>query len=232
MSTEKNLYQRINAVMLEVKSVVKNLTISISDTRSYKGVSHDDVTSLLRTPIANNGLVIQTSVIDSKLETSEKEKDYKGTKTITREHMASVLVEITAINMDKPEERLSIKMPAVAFDNGDKAFGKAISMATKYGLLKLFMLESLDKEEEIPQAKKTLLEGKGGKSLNRVPPSDRPAKADADYLVKVGKFSGKRLGEIDAAELANYCVYMGKSDVNGPMKEFIDKARLYISGAN
>lgn len=225
--SEKNLYQRINAVMLEVKSVTKNLTINITDTRSYKGVSHDDVTSLLHDPITNAGIVIQTSVIDSRMDVSEKEREYQGKKTISKEYMASVTVELTAINMDKPEERLSLKIPAVAFDSGDKAFGKAISMATKYGLLKLFMLESLDREEEISQEKKTILEPKSNKSSTK-----KDGAVIGDYIAKVGKFKGQMLSDINPKELSEYCSYMKTQNPNmdGQLKEFIDRSREFITG--
>lgn len=144
----KNLYQKICAVMLEVESVEKNATVSMGG-GSYTAVSHDDVTRLLHLPCAKQGIVLAPSVVQSSNEKAEKVDKYGNIK---QEQIANVLVRVTAINADNPEERLFVEMPAIAFDNGDKAFGKAISMATKYAYLKLFMLESVDEEEARPEA--------------------------------------------------------------------------------
>ena len=227
--SEKNLYQRINQVMNEVEGVEKSLTIEVSATRKYSAVSHDDVTRMLHKPIAKAGIVMQTSVFSSNMEVFEKEKLQNGVKTITREYMASVTVEVTAINMDKPEERLSVSMPAVAFDSGDKAYGKAVSMATKTALLKLFMLESFDDEEKRPEAKKPIMEKPQGSSAKNTPKSNQPA--DGDYVARVGKFKGVRMADIHPKELADYCKFMRTQTLDGPMKEFIDKAKEFLTGA-
>lgn len=144
----KNLYQKICDVMLEVSSVEKNATISMGG-NSYSAVTHDDVTRLLHGPCAKQGIVLAPSVVQSSSESVTKIDKYGNNK---QEQVANVLVRVTAINADNPEERLFVEMPSIAFDSGDKAFGKAISMATKYAYLKLFMLESVDEEESRPDA--------------------------------------------------------------------------------
>jgi hypothetical protein len=142
-----NLYQKINKVMLEVTSVEKNATISMGG-NSYSAVTHDDVTRLLHIPVAKNGIVLVPTVVQSHNETVTKVDKYGNNK---QEQVAHVLVRVTAINADKPEEQLFVEMPAIAFDASDKAFGKSISMATKYAYLKLFMLDSFDEEEARPE---------------------------------------------------------------------------------
>ena len=65
-----------------------------------------------------------------------------------------------------PEEREVCKSFAYAFDSGDKAVGKAESMAVKYVFLKNFVLESTDNEEsrdhennfKAPPPKKNIVE--------------------------------------------------------------------------
>lgn len=135
--------------MKEVQSVHKGATISMGG-GSYKAVSHDDVTALLHMPCANHGIVLIPNVIASEVTSELKAPDKYG--NIKKEYQSSVTVELTAINADNPSEQLMVKMPAYAFDSGDKACGKAISMATKYAYLKLFMLESVDDEESRPEA--------------------------------------------------------------------------------
>lgn len=167
-----NLYQKINQVMKEVKSVTKDATIRMGG-GSYTAVSHDSVTALLHGPCAEVGIVLASSVIENKVEVLQKEREYNGKKQITNEYMASVLVEVTAINADDPTERLTIKMPAYAFDASDKSCGKSISMAVKYAYLKLFMLESLDEEEARPDA-----------SYQQKPRQDYQAKANTIDKIK------------------------------------------------
>lgn len=141
-----NLYQKISKIMQEVTTVEKGARIQMGG-GSYCAVSHDDVASLLHLPCANIGIVLASSVVESSLEILEKSKEYQGKVTVSKEYLAKVIVELTAINSDEPSERLTVRMPAIAFDPSDKCFGKAISMATKYCCLKLFMLESVDEEE-------------------------------------------------------------------------------------
>lgn len=143
-----NLYQKINAVMKKVQTVHKGAKISMGG-GSYSAVSHDDVTALLHLPCAEIGIVLVPNVITSEITSELKAPDKYG--NIKKEYQSSVIVELTAINSDEPNERLTIKMPAYALDMGDKACGKSISMATKYAYLKLFMLESIDEEEQRPQ---------------------------------------------------------------------------------
>jgi hypothetical protein len=239
-----NLYQRINKVMLKVVGVKKGVTISMGGERSYTAVSHDDVTYLLHVPCAEAGIVIAPSVIEHSMNYEMKVDKYGKPKG---EYQASVIVELTVINMDNPEERLSIKMPSVAFDSSDKAYGKAISMATKYALLKLFMLDSYDQEEEREGA--DYIEGfDAPKSMASEPKKEekkpqgktvtlptKTATSLGDYSNKVAtKFKGAPLRTIPKGELISYCQFMSKDGkvLDGEMKEFIDTARKYLTGAS
>lgn len=140
----KNLYQKMTAIMKEVETVFKGATISMGSGRSYSAVNHDDVARLLHKPLAENGIVTKVSV--EKVEISAREKTNKYGDTAP-EYRADVWVEVTFINADNPNEREVCKSFAYAFDSGDKAVGKAESMAVKYVFLKNFVLESTDNEE-------------------------------------------------------------------------------------
>lgn len=52
------------------------------------------------------------------------------------------------------------------------------------------------------------------------------------YEVRVGKYKGRKLGEIEAKELTGYCKYITENSesIDGVLKEFIDKAREYLRG--
>jgi len=130
--------------MKEVETVFKGASISMGNGRSYSAVNHDDVARLLHKPLAEHGIITKVSVEKVELSSREKTNKYGD---IALEYRADVWVEVTFINADKPDEREVCKSFAYAFDSGDKAVGKAESMAVKYVFLKNFVLESTDNEE-------------------------------------------------------------------------------------
>ena len=140
----KNLYQKMASIMKEVETVFKGASISMGNGRSYSAVNHDDVARLLHKPLADHGIITKVSV--ERVEVSSREKTNKY-GDVALEYRADVWVDVTFINADKPEEREVCKAFAYAFDSGDKAVGKAESMAVKYVFLKNFVLESTDNEE-------------------------------------------------------------------------------------
>jgi hypothetical protein len=140
----KNLYQKMVNVMKEVDSVFKGANISMGNGRSYSAVNHDDVARLLHKPLATEGIITKVSVERVDISSRDKTNKYGD---VSLEYRADVWVEVTFINADNPEEREVCKSFAYAFDSGDKAVGKAESMAVKYVFLKNFVLESTDNEE-------------------------------------------------------------------------------------
>jgi hypothetical protein len=142
-----NLFQRINAVMKEVDSVNKGTTVSITQTNSYKAVSHDDVTALLHRPLTNAGIVAMPNMDEATVEPYQTEKEYNGKITKSNGYLVKVWASVTFVNVDDPADKVTTRCYSYALDSGDKAVGKAYSMAVKYCYLKTFMLESSDEEE-------------------------------------------------------------------------------------
>jgi hypothetical protein len=142
-----NLFQRINLVMQAVSTVNKGSTVDMGNNRSYTAVSHDDVTALLHGPLTSAGIVALSTIEEATLDIYQTEKTYNNNVTKSTGYIVKVWASVTFINIDNPEERITTKCYAYALDSGDKATGKAYSMAVKYCYLKTFMLESLDEEE-------------------------------------------------------------------------------------
>ena len=136
----KNLYQRMAQVMEEVVSIGKGSEVS-TGRGSYKAVSHDDVTALLHKPLIKNGIVAIPSMVSHDLEIG---KNSKGNTV----YISKAWAEVTFYNVAAPGDSLSVKCFSMGFDSQDKGPGKAYSMAVKYCLLKAFMLESCDEEEQ------------------------------------------------------------------------------------
>lgn len=143
-----NLYQRINAVMQAASKVHKSKFVSTGGSGGYKAVTHDDVTATLQPELVKAGIVMTVSHKNSELEqltVTRKAGTANAYEAI--EYQVTIEVEVTFINMDYPEERITVNGFAYAMDTSDKAAGKALSMAVKNILLKTFMLESCDDEE-------------------------------------------------------------------------------------
>ena len=132
-----NIYQRINAVRKEIGYVQKDKTVSTGG-GSYRAITHDAVTGMVRAALIEHGIVVIPSVVSAVFH--PKEADAK-------QRLYEATYQIDFVNMDDPADRISTTQNAHALDNGDKAPGKAQSYATKYAMLKLFNIETGEDEE-------------------------------------------------------------------------------------
>ena len=133
-----NIYQRINAVRKAINYIQKDKSVSAGTAGSYRAVTHDAVTGIIRQHLVEHGIIIAPTLIDSVFHAKED-----GAK----QRLYSASYDVRFINMDAPDECVTIRIEAHALDNGDKAPGKAISYATKYAILKLFNIETGEDEE-------------------------------------------------------------------------------------
>jgi hypothetical protein len=137
---EANIYQRINNVMKEVAYVQKDKAVS-GGGQNYKAVTHDQVISVCRKHIVAHGILITPEQL-------------KGEIIIKRDVAAEVKMHLYSgeyavhfINIDKPEDRISVTVNAHAADNGDKAPGKCMTYAVKMAILKVLCLETGEDDE-------------------------------------------------------------------------------------
>ena len=132
-----NIYQRINEVRKAIGYVQKDKAVSTGG-GSYKAVTHDAGTGLVRDALIKHGVVIVPSVLHAIFH--PKEPDAK-------QRLYEATYQIEFVNVDDPADRITTQQNAHALDNGDKAPGKAQSYATKYAILKLFNIETGEDEE-------------------------------------------------------------------------------------
>jgi len=132
-----NIYQRINAVRKAIGYVQKDKAVSTGG-GSYKAVTHDTVTGMVRAALIEHGIVIVPSVLNAVFHQKEPE---------AKQRLYEATYQIDFVNMDDPADRITTQQNAHALDNGDKAPGKAQSYATKYAILKLFSIETGEDEE-------------------------------------------------------------------------------------
>lgn len=137
METKMNIYQRINAVRKQIGYVQKDKSVSTGG-GSYKAVTHDAVTGMVRSALIENGIVIVPSVVSAVFHQKEPE---------AKQRLYEATYQIDFVNVDDPADKITTQQNAHALDNGDKAPGKAMSYATKYAILKLFNIETGEDEE-------------------------------------------------------------------------------------
>lgn len=135
-----NIYQRINAVQKLVEYVKKDAKVDGGGAK-YAAVTHDNVVAMIRKHLVENGVLIVPDQTQGEiLVHRDKEKGINM-------HLYKGVYAISFVNIDKPEDRITVNIEAHANDNGDKATGKAITYATKSAILKVFLLETgLDDE--------------------------------------------------------------------------------------
>lgn len=130
--TQKNLWQRIAAVMKDIQYINKDSAIKFGST-NYKTLSEEKVTVTVRASLIKNGLVIVPV---------KQEHIREGTYTAV-----NVLYRLQ--NIDKPEEFIEIASSGTGMDQQDKGVGKAMSYAYKYLLLRTFAIPSGDDPDKI-----------------------------------------------------------------------------------
>lgn len=144
-----NIYQRINEVRKMIGYVQKDKAVSTGG-GSYKAVTHDAVTGMIRDALIKQGVVIVPSVTSCVFHPKEPE---------AKQRLYEAMYDIEFVNIDDPTDRIISKQSAHALDNGDKAPGKAQSYATKYAILKLFNIETGEDEESRYQQEEFDLDG-------------------------------------------------------------------------
>jgi len=130
VNKEKNIHQRINAIMADVEMVMK------SDKKvngQYSFVSHDAVTRALHKPCVKHGVVVVPTIVSA---------EHDGNRV-------EMIIEVDFINMDNPSEFITTRSIGYGIDSQDKGPGKAYSYAFKMALLKTFMLESGEEDVEV-----------------------------------------------------------------------------------
>jgi len=143
MSNTLNIYQKINKVMQAVEYVQKDTAVS-GGGANYKAVSHDQVVSVARKSLVENGVMIFPNQIKGEF---LQMRDVNAKPTPIKMGLYSGTYEINFVNIDDGNDKITATIEAHANDNGDKAPGKALSYATKSAILKVLCLESGDNDE-------------------------------------------------------------------------------------
>lgn len=146
VNTDKpNIYQRISAVMQDISYLKKDAKVM-----SYKAITHDKVVSSVRSHLIKHGIVIQQDLVNSEL--------LQGSKPIY-----CARYEISFVNIDSPSDRLVVHHEGHSLLTDDKSPGKTNSYALKNAILKTFMIETGESDEE-----SNSIEGSYQKNLKKI----------------------------------------------------------------
>lgn len=138
---EMNIFEKMSAITNELGVVAKNLNVDMGKGKSYKAVQEKDVLDAVK-PIEEKYRVYsyprERKIVDSGI--LEKETQYGVSKNMY------LRIETTYefVNIDKPEEKITMTSYADGIDSGDKATGKAMTYSDKYSLLKAYKVATGD----------------------------------------------------------------------------------------
>lgn len=194
-----NIFEKISAIMTDIQYLTKDDHVSFGNT-SYKALSEEKVTSIMRAELLKYKLVVYPLV-----QTSSR------TGSITH-----VDVVYRMVNVENPEEHIDIASCGDGADTQDKGSGKAMTYAFKYMWLRTFALPTGEDPDKISSAE---LDEAALKPGYRIPPEgDEPVYCEkcgtrfADYWDGEQLVKAAALGERSRAKFEKaLCAKCGKT---------------------
>lgn len=190
-----NIYEKIQAVSLEIRNIEKSLTVG-SGSYSYKAVSDLDVTLSVKDAEAKFKIIsipTKQELINSEVIKSIKKDNSEGLTFVD-----TIKMTVKIIDLDKPTDFIEIEAFGKGIDSGDKGFGKASTYARKYALLNAYKIAT----GEDPDAEKS--------TETKVP------NTPSEKRVIVENIASK-----DAILSANICKHYGVEQINQITEEQI-----------
>lgn len=146
-----NIYQRMLAATSEINRVAKNLKVDISKSQSYKAVAESDVLEAVKPIEEKYGIYsypVSREIIKDEAYTTTTE--YDGRKSEKTTFFMRLKTVYRFVNVDNPAEYIDITTYGDGVDTQDKAPGKAMTYADKYGLLKAYKIQTGDDPDANP----------------------------------------------------------------------------------
>lgn len=138
---EMNIYEKLSSIVNELGTVAKNLNVDLGKGKNYKAVQEKDVLDAIK-PLEDKYRIYsypkERKVIDNSI--LEKETSYG----ITKNMYMRIETTYEFVNLDKPEEKITMVSYGDGIDSGDKAPGKAMTYSDKYSLLKAYKVATGD----------------------------------------------------------------------------------------
>lgn len=140
-----NLAQKISAVMNDVQYLAKDDRVDAGKGKSYRAITEEKVTSVVRASMIKNGIVMFPTSMGSHIE-SETVHTSSGDRVNRITH---VDVVYRMVNTEDPSDYIDIASCGTGVDTQDKGSGKAMTYAYKYALLRTFAIPTGDDPDKI-----------------------------------------------------------------------------------
>lgn len=139
-----NLFEKIQAVSMEVMNVTKDMNVG-SGVYSYKAVSDLSVTLAIKKAESAHKIVsipIKQELINSEIVRGVKKvtSNETTTETETFTYVDSIKMTTRFIDVEEPTQFIDVESFGKGIDNNDKGFGKASTYARKYCLLNAYKI--------------------------------------------------------------------------------------------
>ena len=132
---DMNIYEKMSAIMQDVQYLTKDDQVKFGTT-SYKALSEEKVTGIMRADLIKHKLVI-----------------YPIQQSASRiGQITHVDVMYRLVNVENPEEYIDIASCGDGADSQDKGSGKAMTYAFKYMWLRAFALPTGEDPDKISSA--------------------------------------------------------------------------------
>jgi ERF superfamily len=141
----KNIHQKLNDVMKAIHYIKKDAVVG-EGRSSYKAVTHDQVTAQTREEFVGIGISVVTSLVEGKTTFIERGKDDRGNQKHPIVFFDGVF-DVEFVNIDDPNDKIVKRVAGHGEDCGDKAPGKAESIAQKRAVLKQLQIETGENDE-------------------------------------------------------------------------------------
>ncbi len=153
MTNQKNLYQRLLEVRKVADFILKaDLRNEDSIKENKKGLGFKAVSSsmtLLKVnqAINENGLILETEVINKTVESREYTNSYGKP---VKDWITILETKMTWVNVDNPTEKSSLNFGCIASNpNASQSFGSALTYNEKYFILKYFNIPTDELDPDV-----------------------------------------------------------------------------------
>ncbi len=135
-----NIFEKLSAITTEMSSVAKNLEVGIGKS-AYKATGEADVLRAVKELEAKYKIYSYPSgrqvIKDDILQT---EKEYNGQITRGFQIFMRIKTDYTFVNIENPDEKITITSYGDGADAQDNAPGKAMTYGDKYALMKAYKI--------------------------------------------------------------------------------------------
>lgn len=229
-----NLMQKLNEVMKLVGYVQKDKEIG-KGSYAYMVATYDQVLAAVREHFVAQGIIVVTRQAGvGRLVPTGTFYGAKDGNTGTEAMRYEAMYEIDFINMDDPNDKITVPMEAHAIDQNDKAPGKAQTYATKAAIKKILLLESGDNEESRADVTGNSTGNGAANATQQRPaanPKAQPANTKAGPPASTGQiaFIGKKLTATNKTE-ADLLAHLGREKLDGMSEGEAKAALAWIAG--